>query len=358
MDKNKPYRIDKDFEIKELVGKLSALWRYLLAKWVLIVTFGLVGASLGLTFSFFVKPKYTAHISFALIDKTSGGGGLASIASSFGLGGMFGGGDGSAFSGDNLLEIIKSRYVIEKTLLAPIDFYGEEKTMIDAYIQFNDLHEKWKKSRNIELRTLNYPINQKRETFSRTQDSILNAIYMKFIKSNDLNVVRKEKKISIVYLNFKSLDETFSKSFAENLIGQTYKFYKETRTAQSRANLEMMQHKADSIKTLYENALYAGAEISMVNVNRAVQLATVPRLKQEYDVQLYGTVYAEVLKNLETLKLDMLRETPIIQLIDEPIYPLKEEKLGKLKGLVFGGFIGGGLILVYLLGMFYLKEML
>ena len=120
----------------------------------------------------------------------------------------------------------------------------------------------------------------------------------------------------------------------------------------------MMQHTADSVKGLYEAALYKGAGISQVNINQALQFAAVPRIKQERDAQLYGAVYAEVLKNLETLKLDMARETPIVQMIDEPRMPLKKVKLGKAKGIIFGGLLGGFLIIAYLLGRMLIKDKL
>ena len=71
---------------------------------------------------------------------------------------------------------------------------------------------------------------------------------------------------------------------------------------------------------------------------------------------MYVTVYAEVLKNLETLKLEMARETPIVQIIDTPRLPLKKDKLGKIKGIFMGGVLGGFLIIVYLFGSFYLRE--
>ena len=82
------------------------------------------------------------------------------------------------------------------------------------------------------------------------------------------------------------------------------------------------------------------------------------QIKQERDVQLYGAVYAEVLKNLETLKLDMARETPLVQLIDQPRLPLIKDKLGKAKGIIFGGLLGGFLIVSYLLGMMFVKDKL
>ena len=119
----------------------------------------------------------------------------------------------------------------------------------------------------------------------------------------------------------------------------------------------MMQAKADSVRALYESALYKGASYSQANINPALQIAAVPRIKQESSAQLYGAVYTEILKNLETLKLELARETPLVQIIDKPIYPLKKDKLGKIKGTFFGGVIGGVLIVVYLLGMLYVKEL-
>lgn len=346
---------NKIASIKDLIRAINVIWKYLLCKWKIIVIFSITGAAIGLSLSFFIKPKYTASLSFALIEKSSGGSGLAGIVSSFGLGGLMGG-SGDAFTGDNLLEIMKSRYAIEKTLLSVINFHGEEMTMANAYIKMNNLDKKWEESNNKSLSPINFPVGQSHDTFTRKQDSIINIIYNEFINSKQLTIIRKEKKISMVYVNFTCIDEQFSKYFVENLINQTCQFYTETRTAQSRSNLDMMQHTADSIKALYEMAVYNTATISQVNVNTALQTAAVPRIKQENNAQLYGTVYAEVLKNLETLKLELARETPIVQIIDMPRYPLQMTKLGKAKGIVFGGVTGGMLIVFFLLLVKYVKE--
>jgi hypothetical protein len=349
---NKTNQVD----FKSIVSYIQTAWKYLLKKWVIVVIFGFSGAGIGLGLSFILKPDYNAHLSFALVERAPGGSGLASLASSFGLSGLLGGGSTGAFSGDNLLEIIKSRRAVENTLLYPMQYNGKKVTMIDAYIEFNELHDQWKNAKNKELRTVNFPVELIREKYSRTQDSVLFITYETFMKTGALSVVRKDKKISIVNVKFTSKDEQFSKEFVENLMNETYTFYKQTKTSQSRANIQMMEHIADSIRNLYEKALYGSAGISQVNINEAFQRAAVPKIKNENDALLYGTVYAEVLKNLETLKLDLARETPIVQLIDTPRYPLEIKKLGKLKGLVFGGLIGGIIITLWLLMRMKNKE--
>jgi hypothetical protein len=346
-----------EISVIEIIQYISKLYKYLLSKWLIICAFGVVGALIGLGASFVIKLKYTAHLSFALVEKSSGGGGLADLASSFGFSGLMGGSANGAFSGDNLLEIMKSRHTVESTLLTPVKYKNETTNLIAIYIEFNDLRKIWSKDkRNPDLSQLKYPLGQPRETFTRIQDSVLFSVYDKIMKSQNLKIARKDKKLSFVSMDFTSINEEFSKLFVETLIDQTYKFYKETKTSQSIFNINMMQQKADSVKALYETAMYRGATFSTVNINPALQTAAVPRLKQESDAKLYGSVYTEILKNLETLKLDLARETPIIQVIDKPRLPLKKDKLGKFKGALMGGVIGSLLILVYLLCTLYFKE--
>ena len=342
--------VSKEISITEIIEIVLKYYRYLLTKWKIIVVFGVTGALIGLAASFLIKPKYTAKMSFALVEKSSGGGGLADLASSFGFSGLLGGGSNGAFSGDNLLEIIKSRKATELALLSPVEYKGKTVTLMQMYMDFSGIKESLKSVKNNpQLKNLDYPVGITKEQFNRVQDSVIMSVYAYFQDKQLLKVSRKDKKVSIVNVEFTSKNEMFSKYFVESLINQTYAFYRATKTAQSQMNVDMMQVKADSVKALYESALYKGAAISTVNINQAFQTAAVPRLKQESDAKLYVTVYAEILKNLETLKLDLARETPLVQIIDEPDLPLKKDKLGIIKGVLLGGIIGVVLILFFLI---------
>jgi uncharacterized protein involved in exopolysaccharide biosynthesis len=70
----------------------------------------------------------------------------------------------------------------------------------------------------------------------------------------------------------------------------------------------------------------------------------VPYQKKQIDVQANAAIYAEIVKNLEISKISLRQETPLIQLIDEPILPLEFDKAGKIMsaliGLVSGVFLG------------------
>ncbi len=72
--------------------------------------------------------------------------------------------------------------------------------------------------------------------------------------------------------------------------------------------------------------------------------------KKQFDVQANTAILTQLVTNLEMAKVSLRKETPLIQVIDKPILPLKKEKVGKLKSLILGGFLAGfltALILVF-----------
>jgi uncharacterized protein involved in exopolysaccharide biosynthesis len=64
-----------------------------------------------------------------------------------------------------------------------------------------------------------------------------------------------------------------------------------------------------------------------------------------------------LVKQSELAKVTLRKETPLIQVIDKPILPLKKEKFGKAKGIVMGGILAGFLVVVYLITRKLLKNL-
>ena len=135
---------DDEISLKELILKLGEWWRYLWSRWLVILIVGLLGGALGLVMAILKKPTYTAELSFVLEDE-KGGGGLAAyagIASQFGIS-LGGAGGGGLFEGDNIIEFLKSRAMIEKTLLSTAAFQGKEDLLVNRYVAFNELRAAW-----------------------------------------------------------------------------------------------------------------------------------------------------------------------------------------------------------------------
>jgi uncharacterized protein involved in exopolysaccharide biosynthesis len=63
---------------------------------------------------------------------------------------------------------------------------------------------------------------------------------------------------------------------------------------------------------------------------------------------MQSTVYAEIVKNLELSKTALAQESPTVQLLDTPEFPLKKNKLSKFKYALMG-FMGGFFILGFII---------
>jgi uncharacterized protein YbcV (DUF1398 family) len=331
---------DEDISVKTIIEKINTIKKYLLSKWHVFLIAGLFGALLGLAYSVIKKPVYTASVSFALADSKSAGGlgAYSGLASQFGFD-LGGGGSTGAFSGDNLLLLIKSRSIIEKTLLSVIDINGKRQTLADIYIDFNHYRDGWQN--NSRLNNISFGVNADRSKFTLQQDSLLGLFY-KNLLANNLTVDKIDKKLSIILVNVVSKNEIFSKYFAEKLVNNVSAFYVETKTKKTAYNIYILQHQTDSVKAELRNDIYGVA--SSVDVNpsanptRAVLRA--PTQRKQVDVQVNTAMLVELIKNLEAAKISLRNETPLVQIIDTPILPLDIEKVSKLKGLVIGFMIG------------------
>jgi hypothetical protein len=333
-----------EISLKELIQKGKEWWDYLLSKWKIILIAGMVGGALGLTYSFIKKPVYTATLSFALEDEKAGGGGLGSalgLASSFGI--DLGSGGGSIFTGSNLTELFKSRSMVEKTLLSPVVIGGKTISLAEMYIQNNEWRKTWKD--NPQLARLEFLPNANRKLFTRIQDSILGEIHLNLSKGG-LSVGQKDKKINIISIDVSSQNELFAKFFCEALAKQVGKFYVETKSKKARMNMAILQHQTDSIRGELNRAItgVAMANDNTFNLNPALNVRRTPSVRKQVDVQANTAILTELVKQSEMAKVTLRKETPLIQVIDQPILPLPKQRFGKVKGILIGGILAGFLI--------------
>jgi hypothetical protein len=345
-----------EISLKELLEKAKQWYAYLLSQWKIIVLAGIVGAALGLTYSFIKKPVYTATLSFALEDEKSGGGlgGALGLASSFGI--ELGGGGGSIFTGSNLTELFKSRSMVEQTLMTPVTVNGKAISLAEMYIQNNEWRDKW--NDNPKFKNIQFLPDTKRKYFTRVHDSILGVIYQDLSKGA-LIVAQKDKKVSIISMDVVSTNEMFSIYFCEALARQVGKFYVDTKSKKARMNMAILQKQTDSIRAELNGAItgVAAASDETFMLNPAMNVRRAPSARRQVDVQANTAILTELVKQSELAKVTVRKETPLIQVIDRPILPLPKERFGKAKGLVMGGFLAVFLMVLGLIMRRLLKQL-
>ena len=341
-----------EISLKELIQKVKEWFDYLLSQWKKIVLAGVVGATLGLTYSFIKKPIYTATLSFVVEDEKSGGlSGALGLASSFGF--DLGGGSSSVFSGSNLIEFFKSRKMVEQTLLTPVSVGGKTISLAEMYIQNSEWREKW--MAKPEFVGIQFLPNTTRASYTRVQDSIMGLMYKNLSKSN-LTVSQKDKKISIFSIEMISNNELFAKYFTEALAKNVSDFYIATKSKKARLNMAILEKQTDSIRRELNGAItgVAVANDNTFGLNPALNVRRAPSARRQVDVQANTAILTELVKQSELAKVTLRKETPLIQIIDKPIFPLAKERFGKVKGILLGGFLAGLLTCIYLL----IKEIL
>jgi hypothetical protein len=320
---------------------INKILKRIVKKWWLFLIIGLAGAITGYIYAAKQRPVYQSYLSFALDQGASGEG--MSIA--MGLASQLGlsvGGAQDVFSGDNIIEIILSRRIIEDVLLSVDTFANKPITLIEFYRE-NELLP----GKNSKINSIHFYPNESRDSFSYTKDSILYNTYLKFKKS--LIIARRpDKKLNIYELMVSSHNEKFSKIFTDKLIDKTNRFYTEITSKKNKATLEILEKRVPDMKNKLESSISGKAYIQDANLNKAFANALVPLLKEQSNSQVYGAAYAEMFKNLEIARFQYLKSIPLMQIIDGAEYPMNKIKMGKLKtAIIFSVIITFLFLLIF-----------
>lgn len=345
--------------LQEIVSIVKNYFMALWSKKWLVVAAGIIGGIIGLIYAYNRQTTYAAQYTFTIGGSSSSSPSINGLSSLLNLGGN----SMDAFSGDNVLELIKSYALVEKTLLSPVEYNGDsinfiEYALICDSVRANCEKEKMKEKDpdDVSICDITFPLGQERQTFTRAQDSILHNMADALLTKN-ISAVRKDKKLSFMIYTFAHNNEEFTKEFSAAHLREVSKFYIDTKTSLARKNIETFQGKADSVRQKLDQCFTRRARFADENRNANGQMISVTQWKLDTDIQILSNTYTEMLKNLEVLKLNLAKETPFIQVIDEPRYPLANDKMRKLKGVITGGFLGGFLACLAIIAYCFIGEM-
>ncbi len=114
--------------------------------------------------------------------------------------------------------------------------------------------------------------------------------------------------------------------------------------------MAILQKHTDSIRAELNGAI-TGVAIANDNtfmLNPALNVNRAPSAKRQVDVQANTAILTELVKQTELAKVTLRKETPLIQVIDQPILPLPKEKFGKVKGILIGGILASFLVILFM----------
>ncbi len=325
---------EDELSLREIIQKFRYGFRFVLSRWYVIVLFAITGGIAGYFYNSKKETLYTAVCTFVVEGGQPAGSQATGLAALL-TGSTSTSGGAGLFQGSTLISLYTTRLMLEKTLFSSVRFKGKNILLMDWYLQINRLGSQWSK----------VPSKQKPAMLASAIGKI-QAEYVKVSSANFVTVI------------VKSPNELFSKAFAEKLIETVNKFYITTKTKKSLNNLNILQKQADSLRRILTISMRdaAASADAYPNANPALRVLGVQAQRKAVDVQSTTALYSGVISNLETTKLELRKETPLIEIVDKPVLPLSQEVPNLVTGLIMGALLSSLLGIVVILAQLFYKQ--
>tara|TARA_B100001029_G_C15029003_1_gene435606 strand:+ start:360 stop:1373 length:1014 start_codon:yes stop_codon:yes gene_type:complete len=315
--------LDENIDLKDILIKISEYKNHLLLNKKSIFKGIIVFIILGISGSFLLPNNYNAKLTFVVEASSSNIlSSYSGIASQFGI--DLGMSESSTFTQNNIIEIIKSRSVIEASLMTKSVVNNSRNLLVEHYLTINEYVN---------------DLDVFQESSPLERDSIIAFIWQDIVE-NSLAIDFESRDATIITITFSSVDEEFSKIFTETLIQEIEKLYTSITVNKARNTVQYVQKRADSVFTELKTAEQEYARVKDINERIVKASGRLKELQLMRDVEVLNTIYLELIKNIEISKITLLNTTPIIQIIDKPKFPLENDKVSLLVIIFISGIIG------------------
>lgn len=335
-DKNK-YSLQSDASLGSIVQGLENAFKLGKQNWRLLVICPVILALLGLLAGWFLNDN-VKKAEFIIAAEEEGPSGMENLLAQFGLD-VGGSNPGGVFEGESLVKLFQIRSLVERSLLTEFNHKGKKQLLAEAIYTSMD------ESKNVKFKDVKFHLD--RSGNNAITDSALYLMY-KYVKKDMLSVSRPDKKQSFVTVSCVHNDPEIAIATSANIIETVTNYYVETLTKKARHNLNVLKLEADSIQQALNKNLYINAANTDLNLNPLMQSARVGQNRSLIELQISISLYGEVIKNLKLAEIGLRKQTPLIQIIEAPHYPLETVGMNVFD-YVFGGLALGLMFAFYLI---------
>lgn len=339
---NSDYKPEYDDEISliEFILSIKNAFNHLIRHWLQFsFCIGLAIASI-LLWSSRQDVTYTAPLTLMLND--DGGSqvsGLSGVLGQFGIPLSSG-----KYNIDKLLEISRSRTIIENVLFQNIDFSGSHDFLANHIISKYELDVKWSK-KNAEYEQFRFT-SGKTEEFGPFENYALKNIYSLIVGRDGneglLNLDYGREHYIMTYA-MTSLSDTLSLEFINRHYSTVKDFYIQKAVEKQQLTYNLISDKRDSI---YSNLIQTEQNISSLRDQGLGSFSNRYNNKiSDLNTQslILKTALGKAEENLAIAQLALENKTPLIQIIDPPIYPISPNRPSLLRNIAFGIIFGTAL---------------
>jgi len=325
-----------DLTLKEVILTAREYFWYLWRnKWWFLLALA-IGAGVGVYRAISTPITYTAEMTFMINeDEGSDIGGIGAVLGQFGLGTA----GGSEYNLEKIAKLAKSRRIVHAAILDSIFLDGTDDLIANHIIKRYKLEEFWKAEESIAQ--IDFKLsNSTPESFSRAEHLVLNKVYNMVVgttNSEGFFNLRFSEMTGILSMSTTTNVEELSIQLTKDLYESLSEFYVTKSIEKQQATFDQLDAKRDSIEALLKSKEYELASFGDRTLGVTTRVGNLRQGRIRREVSILTIMFGEATKNLETADFLLKNAKPFFQVIDNVYYPVKRNKVSKLKaGIIFG----------------------
>lgn len=349
------YYEEDEISLKELVLKIQEYAREVIRLWwvIALITIPIVGYMLWDAYT--TPVKYPATLTF-MLDENEGGsalGGVSAILGQFG----FRGGRGGRVNLEKILELAKSRRIIQMALFEEIEIDGKKDFIANHIISKYGFHEKWSED-TTGMRDFVF-VHDSIPAFERRENQVLKMLHRYMIGGEKVGGIIKfniNDDTGIMTLTVSSINETLSIKLAKILYNKLSDFYVNKSIERQTATFNIIKGKTDSLQNALNSA--QARLLRFQDTNRGLTLLRyeAEKIRLQQEIQKLILAYGESYKQLEIADFGLREGTPFVQVIDWPIVPINGFRKSRLKITINALIIGITLSVILIFSAYFLNK--
>ena len=321
------------FSFKNILYSFFIIINFIKKHFIKIIIGSFIGGFTGLFIEYqkYQDMSYKSEIVFVLEGENGGGGGIADIASSLGIGSSMGV-SSSLFSGENFKELLKTKAIYRKAILTKVKFGGKEDIFGNFFLS--------KSPQKISIQDRN----------------ILDLIY-EHLKSKT-SITIENPKSSFQTLAVEARSDTLAYVWSKLYLKTVTDFYIDTKTKKSQELLIILGKRVDSLRSALYFTQGKLANYNDQNQQIIFQSARIIAERLQMNSSQIQGMYLEAVRNYDNLKFSLVKEAPLFNVISDTELPLIGNKHSWGPITMVGFFLGFliSALIVYIIGVY--KELI
>lgn len=324
-----PYFVD----VQELKNKIAAYKQRIKKRWYMHIILSLVVTAILLKIAIGTKAEYTVQATF--LPAQSAESALSPISMILGSAGGDGGGS------DYFIPLMQSKTISEQVAEDSIMWNGKKRLLADVIIE-NEPPQSFITKMSSQfvrwiIKTLSPPPPGSGEANPR--QNVIDGAYIARLKTT-VEASAEVETQGLIFLKYTDTNPSLSKIIVYRYIDVITNYYKKQKTEKSRINYEFYVHRTDSVKAVIDANLRKGAKIEDEEKFKIFVQDAIPSKQIEGQAELLKQIYGELITMREAALNDLMKDTPVVQVLDKPEPPFDVSRPNYILNIVGGLMLG------------------